>query len=188
MSLAVKKRILSCLTSAWILSISTTAQAQLGISVASGIGANDITPYRAALLIDFDPWVVTIKKWLIIPIWETSVAYWDAEPSPQPGSNDSLTVVTTGPMFRLQRHVSYSYWTSYYFELGIAAAWLSKDEIAGRKLSMHFQFEDKFGVGFRFGREGQYDLSFRAVHYSNGSCKRPNHGVNMGMLNLSYWF
>jgi len=75
-----------------------------------------------------------------------------------------------------------------YCELGVGLSWLSETEIEGRILSLHFQFEDKFGMGMRFGQKQQYDLAMRVYHYSNASIKRPNSGVNLAMVSFGYWF
>ena len=68
-----------------------------------------------------------------------------------------------------------------YLEAGVGGALLSDTKIAGRDLSTHFQFENRFGAGIRSDR---LDFHIRYMHYSNGSIKQPNHGVDAFVLGL----
>jgi len=167
------------------------ADAHLGIAFGSGKGTKDITPYRLAVSWDFGPVWPKQSLWAFNFIWENSVGVWDGPSRPElsPDRPTHLTAFTTGPMFRWQRQQPFpSTCIIPYAELGVGLSWLSKTEIEGRMVSLHFQFEDKGGVGLRFGRHQQFDIGVRAYHYSNCSIKRPNSGVNMGMVNLGLWF
>ncbi len=171
-----------------MLSVPSLSEARWGMSGATGCAANDIHPYRVAAMWSFRTInSVTASNWRVFPIWETSMGYWDGQPHAYRGGNDHLFVLTTGPLFRWQHEPQSTKKPSTYLELGIGASWLSDTNIAGRKLSTHFQFEDKVGIGLRFGEQQQYDIGIRAIHYSNGSIKRPNNGVNMLLLSVGYW-
>lgn len=167
--------------------------ARLGVAFSSGEGIQDITPYRLAINWDFDRIWRHDQEWGLNAIWETSFAHWHAGKIP-PGATgddtiDELQAMTTGPVLRWQRKNRLdTLKIAPYFELGIGASWLSETTIGGRRLSLHFQFEDNVGVGFRFGRTQQYDFTLRAFHYSNASIKRPNSGVNIAMISFGYWF
>lgn len=161
--------------------------ANIGISVASGDGVQDITPYRAAISWDFGPIWRENCDWGLVAIWETSAAFWHGSHGPNDG-NDKLKLMTTGPVFRWHQLKPSKIGILPYLEAGVGLSWLSQREIGGRKLSLHFQFEDNFGVGFRFGRNNEFDITYRIFHYSNASIKRPNSGVNIQMLNLGIWF
>ncbi len=165
----------------------TSANANFGLSVASGDGVKDITPYRLAASWDFGAIWHTDYNWGLTAIWESSVGFWHGSHGPN-GGNDRLKLLTSGPVLRWQLLKPSSIGISPYVELGVGLSWLSRREIGGRKLSLHFQFEDKAGIGIRFGSRSQYDVTYRVFHYSNGSIKRPNSGVNLQMLNLGYWF
>lgn len=164
-----------------------SATANIGISVASGDGVQDITPYRAAISWDFGPIWCGACNWGLVAIWETSGAFWHGSHGPN-GGNDKLKLMTSGPVFRWHKLEPTSWGISPYFEAGVGLSWLSHREIGGRKLSLHFQFEDNFGVGFRFGKNQEFDITYRLFHYSNASLKRPNSGVNIQMLNIGIWF
>lgn len=75
-----------------------------------------------------------------------------------------------------------------YIEGGIGISLLSDKMISGRDLSTYFQFEDRIGVGLRFGRTHIHDLNIRYMHYSNASIKQPNDGIDMLMVSYSCSF
>lgn len=166
-------------------------QARLGIAFGSGQGIEDIKPYRFALSWDFGAIWRQEELWGLNAVWESSFAYWNgprrANLSPERATD--LNAATTGPMLRWQRqHPMQGSRIVPYAELGVGLSWLSETEIQGRILSLHFQFEDKFGIGARFGKKQQYDFAVRAYHYSNCSIKRPNSGVNLAMASFGLWF
>lgn len=167
------------------------ANAQFGVAFSSGEGVHHITPLRFSFSWDFGPIWREEASWGLNAIWETSFSVWDGPRREDlaPERVTDLQVFTTGPMFRWQRQTPFlQSGIIPYVELGVSASWLSKTEIEGRVLSLHFQFEDKFGVGMRFGRKQQYDIGVRAYHYSNCSIKRPNSGVNFVMASIGFWF
>ncbi len=170
---------------------SVTAKANLGVAFGSGQGIQDIKPYRLALSWDFGPIWRKDELWGLNAVWESSFAVWNGPDRPHLGPDraTNLNAFTSGPMFRWQRQQAFSSSKiKPYTELGVGLSWLSETEIQGRILSLHFQFEDKFGLGFRFGKHQQYDASIRAYHYSNCSIKRPNSGVNLAMASVGVWF
>ena len=163
--------------------------AKLGISFSSGEGILDISPYRLGVSWDFGNIWRKDYDWGLHAIWESSAGYWHGRHDYDPGTPTQLQVITTGPLFRWQRQTPlYPIKIAPYVELGVAASWLSETEIGGRKLSLNFQFEDKIGVGLLFGKQQQYDVSVRGVHFSNASIKRPNSGVNLLMFTVGMWF
>tara|TARA_R110002110_G_scaffold271566_3_gene486974 strand:- start:85 stop:648 length:564 start_codon:yes stop_codon:yes gene_type:complete len=182
----VKKQII--ITALLSALYSSYAAANLGFDFSSGEGIMDIKPYRLGVSWDFGSIWREEENWGLNAIWESSVSRWDRNDTKSVGNNNRMDVVTTGPMFRWQRQAPFSpFHIMPYLELGVGASWLSDTEIGGRRLSLHFQFEDKVGIGVRFGRNGKYDLSLRGYHYSNASLKRPNSGVNLAMISFGYW-
>jgi lipid A 3-O-deacylase len=174
-----------------ITTYSAFALADLGIAFGSGQGIEEIKPYRLALSWDFGPIWRRHDLWGLNAVWENSVAVWNGPLRPHltPDRVRDLNAATTGPMFRWQRRTPLPGSRIVpYTELGVGLSWLSETEIQGRILSLHFQFEDKFGLGMRFGRKQQYDFAIRAYHYSNCSIKRPNSGVNLAMASFGVWF
>lgn len=162
----------------------------MGMAFSSGEGIRNIIPYRFSLSWDTGPIWPKCALWGLNVIWENSFAYWDGPSRPElEGRPTDLYAATTGPMLRWQRQVPSSpFNVTPYIELGVGLSWLSETQIQGRILSLHFQFEDKIGVGMRFGENQRYDISVRAYHYSNASIKRPNSGVNLAMMSVGMWF
>ncbi|MCS5710120.1 acyloxyacyl hydrolase [Candidatus Berkiella aquae] len=187
MVLVIKKTMLAAVL---LSTVSLSAMANLGIAFSSGQGIHDITPYRLALSWDFGPVWREDDLWGLNVAWENSFAIWSGPTRPElaPGRATDLNATTTGPMLRWQRRSPLTGMQVIpYTELGVGLSWLSETEIQGRVLSLHFQFEDKFGLGMRFGKKQQYDMAIRAYHYSNASIKRPNSGVNLAMASFGVW-
>lgn len=186
----MKTKIMKILKPAMVIVLgcySSASYSNFGISVASGDGVQDITPYRAAISWDFGPIWRKDCSWGLVALWETSAAFWHGSHGPN-GGNDKLHLFTTGPVLRWHQLKPSKFHILPYIEAGVGASWLSRHEIGGRKLSLHFQFEDNVGVGFRFGKNYEFDITYRLFHYSNASLKRPNSGVNIQMLNFGIWF
>lgn len=158
-----------------------------GVAISSGHGTRYVRPYRFSLSKTYGPIWLEESAWPLHFTWENSIAHWHSDPAPYPGGPSSLNLVTTGPMFRFQKATPIAGLLPY-IEGGVGASWLSETEIGGRKLSLHFQFEDKIGVGMRFGPSQALDITFRLHHYSNGSLKTPNSGMNMYLVSLGLWF
>lgn len=114
--------------------------------------------------------------------WDWTFAHWRGDIfQGRDGHVQHINAVGVTPVFRLQRD-SLRGW---YAEAGIGVHHLSdRYDNNGRQLSTHFQFGDHLGVGYVF-RNG-LDLGFRFQHFSNGSIKSPNDGVNFGILRISY--
>ena len=70
-----------------------------------------------------------------------------------------------------------------YIEGGIGGSLWTDTMIATRNVSSHFLFEDRIGAGVRY--KG-YDLNFRYMHYSNAGLVKPNSGIDIFMLSLSF--
>ncbi|HKY70185.1 MAG TPA: acyloxyacyl hydrolase [Gammaproteobacteria bacterium] len=170
------------------LGILAPARANLGgsVSVGKGFHVEHVEAIRAALNWDFGILFLQDKPWGLNVHWESAAAFWQGH-STLTRFNDDLYLLTSGPVFRLQRRASVMGVVPY-GEIGVSPSWLTQREISQRKLSIHFQFEDKIGFGFRFGKNQKIDLGYRFIHYSNASIKRPNSGVNIQMVNLGLWF
>ena len=66
---------------------------------------------------------------------------------------------------------------------GVAVAYVSESRVGSRDLATHLQFEDRIGLGVESGR---FDAYLCLAHYSNGSLKAPNQGLNAVMLSLTW--
>ena len=68
---------------------------------------------------------------------------------------------------------------------GIGLAYVSESRMGSRDLATHFQFEDRIGLGLA---SEKLDAYLCVVHYSNGSIKPPNMGLDAVMLTLAWSF
>jgi len=161
--------------------------AREGLSIGSGYGAAQIVPIRIGLQKNFDKQWAQGSDWPVGGYWEASFYSMNGKRGPKPGSHRSLEAAAFAGVFRLQRAEKMQ-WGWPYLELGVGLSWLSQKEIGGRDLGIHFQFEDRIGVGFRFGEAQQYDIGYRAIHFSNAYIGPSNHGINLHVLVLGYWF
>ena len=188
MSLVIKKTNITFLA---LMLISFPVLAEVGVAFSSGQGIHGITPYRLSVSWDFGPLWRKDALWGLDVQLENSIAAWNSSPRPDLAADRAtdLHAFTSGPLLRWQRWEPYQFARIMpYVELGVGLSWLTQREIQGRVLSLHFQFEDKGGIGIRFGKKQQYDFAIRAYHYSNCSIKRPNSGVNMAMASFGFWY
>ena len=162
----------------------------VGAALSVGRGDSYIHAYRMALLWDLGPMYPVRNPYPYHAefYWELSGAYWDGKPGVFQGSQENVSIFTTGPQVRWQRSTPNRHGLLPYMELGIGLSWISKNEIGGRRLSIHFQFEDRLGFGIRLGPEQQWDVNIRGMHYSNASIARNNSGVNVALLTVGRWF
>lgn len=165
---------------------------ELGVSVASGVGVRSIVPIRLGVQKSFGRRLCTQSAcWPVGGYWEGSVYHLQGKraliPPNNRRGNKQLNAVAAACVLRMQPEESvWDLWP--YVDVGFGLSWLSKKEISARELGISFQFEDRLGCGFRWGEKRQYDLSYRAVHFSNAFLGKKNHGINLHLLVLGYWF
>ena len=136
------------------------ARALEGVSVEAGRGGRDVTLARIA------------GQW----DWQSRRGYWEASAGVWDGNRGTIYDLGLTPVFRFGER--------FYAEGAIGVHWLSSTGIeSARDFSTHFQFGDHLGVGWR---RGDYDLSVRLQHLSNGGIRNPNPGINFLLLRLQY--
>ena len=121
---------------------------------------------------DFDP---RIKVYA-----ESSVNFWKYG---TPEHYDSNFVVSISPV--LQYTFCECMEGELYGEVGIGLSLLDDTEFAGKDVSTHYQFEDRLGVGYRFGEAREYSIALRYFHYSNAGFKKPNPGLDFISFSFS---
>ncbi len=164
------------------------SSAQTGISIASGYGVARSIPLRIGVQQEF------CKQWRMDSNWPIG-GYWEASfydvsahnKNVKPMSHQHLNAGALAAVARLE-HKEGTQLGWPYVELGIGLSLVSHKEFGGRKLGTHFQFEDRFGMGVRFGENREYDISYKAIHFSNAYIGSYNHGINLHILVLGYWF
>lgn len=130
------------------------------------------------------------RTWLRSPTrhlgayWDLSLARWRGNAYRSvPGLRQYFWDIGLAPVFRYQRNDR----LGWYAEVGVGIHYLSDlYDNDGSQLSTRFQFGDHLGGGYVF-RNG-WDLGLRFQHFSNGSIKSPNAGVNFFVFRLARRF
>jgi len=116
--------------------------------------------------------------------WDLSAAYWRGSAYRNvDGQHQNIGVIGITPVFRYQRDDK----LGLYVEAGIGANLMSElYNNSDNRLSTAFQFGDHLGVGYVTANK--WDLGLKFQHYSNGSIKKPNSGVNFVIAQARYQF
>ncbi|MFQ5950170.1 MAG: acyloxyacyl hydrolase [Nitrospiria bacterium] len=146
-------------------------------SIGVGQSKDSIDIYRFGLKKDFGHIFLRSNIGWLSGYYEASLNYWQR-------GNDDLFGVAFSPVF-VYNFGDKSKTIQPYIEGGIGAAYISDTEIGSRDLTTHFQFEDRAGLGIR---SRKVDLNFRYMHYSNGSIKQPNEGIDIFIFTISFPF
>lgn len=166
----------------------STANARVGVSLASGYGVADIVPIRVGLLKSWDKYWWQDSPWKVTGYFEGSYYYLPGNAGPEPDSNDKLSAYALAIVGKMIRQEPWVGSVHPFADLGFGASYLTRKEIGGRELGIHFQFEDRLSLGLKFGGRGQYEFGYRALHFSNAYLGPKNHGINLHMLFVNYWF
>lgn len=159
------KTIFACLALCTI-GLGTNASAA-DVSVAVGSTSQGGVTARTALGFNWD------KAWLesstgkLTGYWDLGYTYWQA--GDEAGARHSISL---SPVFVYefgQGHIKP------FVEAGIGASMFSSTNAGDQKMSTAFNFEDRIGAGLKIGEDQKVGL--RAIHYSNGSIKEPNDGI-----------
>ena len=116
--------------------------------------------------------------------WEASTGLWQQKQYRNvPGAEKNLWDIGFTPVFRFQNDNK----KGLYYEAGVGVHVLSElynnDD---RRLSTAFQFGDHIGIGYVF--QNNWDVALKLQHFSNGSIKEPNSGVNFVEFKAAYHF
>src|SRR5690606_36732688 len=103
--------------------------------------------------------------------------YWLAQGSRAPARAWQFSAI---PLLR------WSWNTRYYLEAGIGPTVFSRTDFADRHISTAFQFGDHIGAGVYLSHNSRLGLRFS--HFSNGSIKDPNPGLNILQLMYTYQY
>ena len=116
--------------------------------------------------------------------WDMTIAQWRGNRFQNiPGNKQNITAAGITPVFRFQNDNR----KGFYAEAGIGAYLLSElYDNNDKQLSTRIQFGDHIGVGYIFANNA--DVSFKIQHFSNGSIKQPNDGVNFAAVRISFPF
>ena len=116
--------------------------------------------------------------------WDLSLMGWrGTQHRNVPDAKQSITSIGFMPVARWQNDDK----KGFYIEGGIGVNLLSKTyNNNGNILSTKFEFCEHVGIGYVF--DNTLDVGLRFQHYSNAGIKKPNSGVNLGVVRVSYRF
>ena len=114
--------------------------------------------------------------------WDASMGLWEARQWDNvPGAKKHIVDVGFTPVFRFEKTSK----KGFYVEGGIGAHLLSHTYNNNDDgLSTAFQFGDHIGVGYVF--DNKWEVAVKAQHFSNGSIKKPNSGVDYLVWKVAY--
>lgn len=137
-----------------------------GLSVDVGRTSESTMVYRLGLQKDFQKswWQSDVGR--LTGYWDLSYRYWDGD------RGSSMHGLSFSPVFVYEFAGEK---VRPYVEAGIGVAVLSETEYEGRDFGSAFNFEDRIGLGVRFG--DNQEVGLRAMHYSNAGIKQPNDGI-----------
>jgi hypothetical protein len=111
--------------------------------------------------------------------FETSLNFWEYGAE---NNRDTNFVFAISPviLYPLTNNLSYDL----FVEFGIGFSLLTEREFAGKDVGSHYQFEDRLGIVWRYGKKRQHQVAVRYFHYSNAGLSHPNPGLDF--ISLSY--
>lgn len=122
--------------------------------------------------------------WFLGGYWDTALGFMESDF----GSDNELLDLSLTGVFRFQRDADLSSGLTPFAEAGIGPHLISNTRLGKRDLTTAFQFGSVVGFGIGFGERGQYELSYRFQHISNGDIKKPNDTLDLHLLRLGYSF
>lgn len=172
--------------------LSFPAKAEFGVSIGYGLGA-DLNAYRLAFQIPTFACCEVGCIWPMSGFLEISLNQLAAKNNSNAinNNNDTLFGAAINHTFRFTQE-NFSACIFPYVEFAPGVIFLGGNNIHNHHLGNHTLVELKGGVGFRFGRERQYDLSYKFIRFSNtghilgggGS----NNAINLSFIVLNFWF
>lgn len=170
-----------------VLCSGSRVSAEMGISGSAGYGVERVKPLRLGWQKTFKRHWCTQKSWILGGYWEGSLYRIGQGKTSRMRHCKTLHALAGAGVFRFERVEKIKLgWP--YLELGVGLSWLSHKELGNRKLGMHFQFEDRMGIGIRFGNNREFDVGYKVVHFSNAYLGAYNHGINVHFLTVGFWF
>jgi lipid A 3-O-deacylase len=140
-----------------------------------GKSKDDIKIYRLGIQHDLSEWLHN-KGFKFSGYFESSINYWKS-------INHDIYAIAFSPVFKFLQCQQCE--NTAYFEIGVGMSLISRKMIENRNLSSHFQFEDRIGIGYKYG---DLDFHLRYMHYSNAGLAKPNDGIDIFIAGLAFRF
>ncbi|MBL1276830.1 MAG: acyloxyacyl hydrolase [Ectothiorhodospiraceae bacterium] len=144
-------------------------------------GGDHFYVIRAGAEWDWKDNLLTVYGWNVSSYWQLDFSKWQStRDASQSGAN-----VTAGltPMFRFTGSKGY---VQPYFDVGVGVYLFTDSSLEDHEFGSNFQFSDLLRVGAHIGHRNQWGVGYKFQHYSNGSVREPNKGINFHFITLSY--
>ena len=69
---------------------------------------------------------------------------------------------------------------------GVGPSWIDDKKLSTRRFGSNFQFSDHIGISYLV--TNHVSVGYRFTHISNAGMKKPNPGIDMQQITLSYTF
>lgn len=150
------------------------ALAAQAMTIAFGNGTGSLNAYRLAYARSFA--VTTNKRSRINGYFEFGITHLLRV--------QTITGLNASAVVRLPLRII----LPMFIDLGFGVNNFSRDQFVGRDLGSKLLFEERVGIGVLLGRSQNLELGYRLMHFSNGYLANSNHGLNLHLLALGYWF
>ena len=169
-----------CTTALLLVPMSLQAVDLDGMTFGAGPANGAIDAYRFSLRDEFKHSWFESKVGRLTGHWDFSVNVWD-------GRDNEIVALAASPVW-VYEFAWQPLGIQPFMGIGVGVSLISDTEIDGRKLSTHFQFEDRAGIGIRWGDRHQHALVFNYFHYSNANAEKPNDGMDIFVTSFVHRF
>lgn len=176
------QRLIGCIIIAITICGSDVVSGRTAISIAAGHGTSGVDAYRLNLQQDWS--VCLANNYRLRGYLELAGMRINNEHTFSVPNTSNLELVSFSPVVRFYPKIG----LQWYVDLGVGLAYFSKEMIAARNLGSHVLFEDRFGIGVLLGKSQQFEIGYRALHYSNAYFAQVNQSLNIHLFLLGYWF
>ena len=163
-----------------LLLLSADVLAVDGVRIAYGSGTDSTDVSKVSLLKHFD------KTWLddrVSGHWELGISHWNASKGPV----DDLLGLSFAPVFTYKFR-EFSVGIQPYIDYSLGLIYLSETKLATNDFGTHMQFDNRLGIGIRFGTQQHHDLNISLRHVSNAGLDEDNSGFDSHQLAYTYHF
>jgi lipid A 3-O-deacylase len=136
---------------------------------------------RIGLQWDWNDNLMQVRGWDLSTYWQLEFSKWQqVDDGTQNGANVTAGII---PMFRFTGTPGYY---QPFIDVGVGISLFTDSKMEGHEFGSNFQFTDVLSVGMNSGKRNQWGFAYKFEHYSNGSVRPPNSGINFHFLTMTY--
>lgn len=144
-------------------------------------GGDHFSVIRAGAQWDWNDDLLEVWGWKVSSYWQLDFSKWQSTvDASQTGANVTVGLI---PMYRFTGKPGY---VQPFVDVGVGVYLFTDSQLKDHQFGSNFQFSDLLAIGANVGKRNQWGFAYKFQHYSNGSVKVPNHGINFHFLTLSY--